>query len=119
MIEKDDWRLTGNEDYLNGLKLKKIKFPDFWQQSFKEKNFFYKKVLEEAENYVKASNTGKEYLTEDKFQLFWHEHCTFCWEKFMTDLDIEGFCSDDYAIWICKNCFEDFKEKFNFTLTEN
>ena len=51
-----------------------------------------------------------------------HEHCVFCWQK-ITDLPIEG--SDAYGYctawaetgqtqWVCKECFEEFKKKFNF-----
>lgn len=53
-----------------------------------------------------------------------HEHCEFCWKK-ITDLDIpnEECDRDGYYIlnentnqtnWICKKCFEDFKDRFNF-----
>ncbi len=53
-----------------------------------------------------------------------HEHCVFCWKK-ITDLSIEdceteGYCTmyekTGQTQWICKDCFDDFKKKFNFKI---
>ena len=47
-----------------------------------------------------------------------HAHCEFCWDKFSErsgDLH-EGFTTIDKKIWICDNCFHDFKEKFKWTV---
>lgn len=53
-----------------------------------------------------------------------HEHCYFCWQK-ITDLPIEDTDPEGYRtissetgqeIWICKNCFNDFKNRLNFKL---
>lgn len=50
-----------------------------------------------------------------------HEHCRFCWEKFG---EHEGNLRDGYVavddphIWVCPECFEDFKELFDWMLTE-
>ncbi len=119
MIEKEDWRLTGGEESISGQKFKKIQFPDFWRKSYDEKNDFYQKVLKDAHRFVKEFNRGKEFLEGDKVQAFWHEHCYFCFEKFMTDTVAECYCTHDYNVWICKTCFEDFKEKFNLILDDN
>lgn len=113
MIEKDDWRLTGGEEHLNGQKFKKIRFPDFWHKSFREQNAFYKKIVQDAEKFVKEHKSGEEWLKDEQVQAFWHEHCYFCWKKFMTDKPNECFCTPDYNVWICKSCFEDFRVKFN------
>jgi Pyruvate/2-oxoacid:ferredoxin oxidoreductase delta subunit len=46
------------------------------------------------------------------------DHCEFCWAKFATkpapDVLTEGYTTDSYYYWICKNCFEDFKEMFEW-----
>lgn len=42
-----------------------------------------------------------------------HDHCAFCAEKFMSEKEI-GYCTQDYYYWICENCFEDFKDMFNW-----
>ena len=42
-----------------------------------------------------------------------HSHCEFCWRKFGAGGDIqEGYTSmeDIHDIWICPECFNDFKE---------
>lgn len=51
-----------------------------------------------------------------------HEHCEFCWQKItdlpIEDVDREGYVYEDFeigrSVWICKQCFADFKEKFDF-----
>lgn len=51
-----------------------------------------------------------------------HEHCVFCWQK-ITDLSIENCETEGYntvyektgqSQWICKECFNEFKNMFNF-----
>ena len=79
-----DWRLTNQMNYLYRVTLKKTVF--------------------------KASTTND------------HEHCEFCWQKItdlpIEDVDREGYVYEDFeigrSVWVCKHCFGDFKEKFNF-----
>ena len=63
----------------------------------------------------------KRFISTDKND---HEHCEFCCKK-ITDLQIdyedcvsEGYCCFNSKTkqenWICKDCFNDFKEKFKF-----
>lgn len=120
MIEKDDWRLRpGDEQFYSGLSLKKIKFPVFWQMAYREKNVFYDMVVTDAEDYVARFKRCEEFLHCEKVQTFWHAHCEFCWEKFMTDMDTECYCTPDFLHWICRECYEDFKDKFNFKLIQD
>ncbi len=47
-----------------------------------------------------------------------HDHCEFCWATFSEragDLR-EGYCTPDRYRWICSGCFDDFKERFCFTV---
>lgn len=47
-----------------------------------------------------------------------HEHCEFCMIKFgdnEEDLH-EGYCTLDMYYWICKDCFNDFKEMFHWNI---
>jgi len=50
-----------------------------------------------------------------------HEHCEFCWAKFMTgdypDVLHSGYCTLDLHHWICDPCFHDFRDMFQWTLT--
>jgi hypothetical protein len=50
-----------------------------------------------------------------------HDHCEFCWAKFMMedhpDVLHEGYATLDDYHWICPACFEDFKEQFEWVLT--
>lgn len=114
MIEEDIW----TEELLKGAKLKKIKFPEFWQAAFRDKNAFFQRVFRETENYFKEQRKGEALPEGEEIRIFWHEHCLFCWEKFMTDMDTECFCTEDYTLWICRDCFEKYREKLSLILLE-
>jgi hypothetical protein len=47
-----------------------------------------------------------------------HDHCVFCWAKFMEDETPNtlqaGYTTDDGCYWVCCTCYEDFKEKFKW-----
>ena len=79
MVEKDDWQLQGQEDYLQGVTLG-------WKR------------------YTPPSETWD------------HDHCEFCWQKFMDidgpDIEREDYATEDNYYWICRQCYEDFKEMF-------
>lgn len=81
MIDKNDWRLQGQEKYLKGVSLALKKY--------------------------------------SKYREDWdHDHCEFCHEKFMEegnpDCLHEGYVTSDNYRWICKQCFEDFNEMFQW-----
>ena len=108
-----DWRLNGQEDYLSNKTLYKIVFPAFWKTAYKNKNLFYQKIERDAKKYVEAANRGHEYLEGEKIQHFWHEHCSFCWEKALTDKSCTFYCTEDMyysimIIWIMKIFFVQF-----------
>ena len=52
-----------------------------------------------------------------------HDHCAFCWEKFMVDdhPDVlhEGYATLDDYHWICERCFQDFREQFRWTVVDD
>ena len=59
-----------------------------------------------------------------KYREEWdHDHCEFCGAKFMEsgdqDIQKEGYATEDNYRWICKQCFDDFREEFNWTLRNN
>lgn len=47
-----------------------------------------------------------------------HDHCSFCWAKFMVedypDVLHEGYCTLDEYHWMCRNCLEDCKNLFEW-----
>ena len=112
----DDWRIINQEYLLKGVALKKIKFPEFWKESYLAKNDFYKMISKDAYDFVEKYNRGKEFLDGEKIQKFWHTHCDFCTEKITAEDSRICYCTLDYSIWICKNCFDDFCKKFDFKL---
>lgn len=112
----DDWRLKIDHEDLRNEKWRKITFPDFWLFSYQTKNNFYQKIKEEAEEFVRTMHRGEAFLEGEKVQAFWHEHCEFCTEKFMTDMQCDCYCTEKYDHWICEKCFEDLKEMFYWTV---
>ena len=50
-----------------------------------------------------------------------HDHCAFCTETFSEyDGDLhDGYCMKDKYWWICNECYEDFKDMFNWTQDDN
>ena len=50
-----------------------------------------------------------------------HDHCSFCWAKFGTadleDVDhTEGYVTSDGSHWVCRPCFDDFRDRFGWTV---
>jgi phage terminase large subunit-like protein len=47
-----------------------------------------------------------------------HDHCEFCWAKFMEqpgpEILTEGYTTPDKYRWICKTCFDDFRDLFDW-----
>ena len=47
-----------------------------------------------------------------------HDHCEFCWTKFMQknypDTLHEGYSTQDRERWVCKPCFNDFIDLFEW-----
>jgi hypothetical protein len=87
MIDKSDWRLQGQERYLEGVTL-------FHRQ--------YRRNLKDPS---------------------WdHDHCEFCWAKFMVkdyaEVLHEGYTTEDDYHWICGECFRDFKDTFGWKVVE-
>ena len=110
----DDWRLNGQEEYLSNKTLYKIIFPDFWKTAYENRNVFFQKIEQYARKHIETTNRGHEFLEGEKIQHFWHEHCEFCWEKALTDKEYSFYCTEDMRYWVCEECFNDFKEKFNW-----
>jgi hypothetical protein len=52
-----------------------------------------------------------------------HDHCEFCWTKFAgnevgDDVLTEGYVTTDGSQhWICAECFEDFRDRFAWTVS--
>lgn len=51
-----------------------------------------------------------------------HDHCEFCWAKFMVDEypDVlhQGYATQDDYRWICEKCFEEFKDMFGWLVVD-
>lgn len=94
-MNKNDWRIRDQEEYLMGVPLKKKKFKSNLPYPL-EKNI-------------------------DPHKFNDHEHCIFCFIKiseYPGDLH-EGYCTLNEYTWICPECYEDFKDDFHWKLVES
>ncbi len=50
-----------------------------------------------------------------------HDHCEFCWEKFSEKGEglKSGYTTADNYYWICDQCYNDFKEEFEWEIDNN
>ncbi|MBQ7335385.1 MAG: hypothetical protein IJW92_02795 [Clostridia bacterium] len=117
----EDWRLNGQEEYLSNVTLYRIVFPDFWKQACAEENDFYQMIKGGPTTYIRDENgrfieVEKEPIPIEEAALYWHEHCEFCWDKAMTNIEGEFYCTKDMRFWICAQCFHDFKDQFGWTV---
>ena len=75
------------------------------------------RLLRGQENYLKGVTLRWKKYT--RYSPQWdHDHCSFCWAKFM-DADYPDVLREGYATlndyhWICKECYEDFKDMFEW-----
>ena len=87
VVEESDWRLRGQERYLQGVALVHRR---------------YRRPPGDA--------------SRD------HDHCEFCWAKFMAedcpDTLHQGYATEDGCRWICQECFEDFKGMFGWRVVD-
>jgi len=111
----DDWRLDGQEEYLKGKTLLKV-FPNaLCYEAHKSKNGFYVYVKRNA----KFHGIIEEHFEDGEWKEIWHEHCEFCWEKIGAHTLEECYYTVDFYRWVCKKCFNDFKNHFEWKVIEN
>jgi hypothetical protein len=77
--------------------------------------------LQGQERYLKGVElcfrAYRPYPRNDKWE---HDHCCFCWAEFAVEdapnVLHEGYCTPDEYRWICSECFNDFKQLFEWRL---
>ncbi len=95
----NDWRIRDQEDYLMGVSL------------------IHKSFKSNLSAMVMPNENPRKYND--------HEHCDFCWHKFMEnyngmeDCSTDGYCTLDGRTWICEKCFKDFMELFKWTVVDD
>jgi hypothetical protein len=47
-----------------------------------------------------------------------HDHCKFCWETLDASTEALAYCTEDYYYWICEECYQDFKDAFEWVLVD-
>lgn len=81
---------------------------DDWRLNFGKEPSFYGKYRWSLKKWTKTSPHWD------------HDHCEFCWQKISDidnpDIQPEGWADDEEKFWVCKSCFEDFKEMYQWEL---
>lgn len=72
------------------------------------------------ESYLKAKRLYRRSYTPYS-QTWDHDHCEFCNAKFsLTGPDLtQGYATADAYYWVCPDCFQDFREEFQWTVTDS
>ena len=91
---------------INERKIYKMEENDWrlWDDSdcFRNEKFYFRKYKKSSERWD-------------------HEHCNFCWAR-ISEYDDElneGYCTVKDELWVCPQCFNDFKEKFNLEVVDD
>ncbi len=116
---KNDWKLNEEDEAelrrtTRGAAFLRMKFPAFWTRAFRLKNNFYRYVFDEAKRHVQLLGEYGEYLNDGRFAEIFHRHCCFCFGTIALNDIGEFYCSKDGAYWVCKQCFDDFADKFEW-----
>ena len=87
-----DWRLTGQEKYIEGIQLRFVEFRkrvgrEDWDHEHCE--FCWQKIVERADMV-----------------------------KYDAEVICEAYCNEFENRWICPTCFRDFHERFGWQLNE-
>ena len=115
----NDWRIIDEqENYWKEKSFLKINFPQFWQQALETKNRFYQYVISETQRYIELTKQEEKNIKEDHCELFWHRHCDFCTKSMTVDLNEPCYCSKNGVDWICSECFNDFRQRFEWKVLD-
>jgi len=47
-----------------------------------------------------------------------HDHCEFCMATLDASTQAMAYCTEDYYYWVCEQCYNDFKEVFEWVLVD-
>lgn len=104
--------------YFKEAKLLKMKFPDFWLNSYKSKNRFFYYVFSEARQHVEKRGLSKEFLEKDRCKELWERHCDLCFKEITLEMKGDFYCTKNGLDWICSDCFTRFKEYLKWEADE-
>jgi len=47
-----------------------------------------------------------------------HDHCKFCMKTLDASTEELAYCSEDYYWWICEECFQEYRDEFEWNLVD-
>jgi hypothetical protein len=89
MTQQNDWRLTGQEQYLLGKTLRRAQW-----------------------------STNKETWDHDHCAFCWEKFTTQSSEN-APNVELSGYVTEDGRHWICGDCFRDFREQFRWQVSDD
>jgi hypothetical protein len=116
----DDWRRTGQEDTLKGVRLERRPYAPPSQEGLRAWRSPSKEIV--AESFGSPPPGLADDWEEIEPRHGWdHDHCAFCWAKFMPaeakpkdpQTLTDGYVSEA-GEWICDRCFADFRDEFEW-----
>lgn len=75
------------------------------------------RLFREQDKYLQGVTLIKQ-LYKSNNPLNDHDHCEFCMAKFgKEDGELkQGYSTEDRNIWICPQCYDDFKKQFEWNV---
>jgi hypothetical protein len=132
MTGDDDWRLTWQEDYLMGIAL-------VWHEWSEPPPGRAWRLADGSVMWSRSADAEPpaRAVEEVEPKRWDHDHCDFCWAKFMDTSRFDDESREQHAdilsagytpappnprfgsAWICPTCFEDFRERFSWTVVSD
>ncbi len=123
---------------LHGEVFYKIVFPEFWERAYREKNAYYKRVVERVEKHATflrayiaperdaalsyaeknggKTESGEELTEKARLELLWDEECWYFGERITLSENGVFYCNRDMDIWVCEECFDMFRAAEGWTV---
>ena len=107
-------RNEANYDELTNLKFKAV-VPQKYAEELKEKFFNNPDLWYEK---ISPASVAKELMetVEGDYSEIWNDYCALCDKPIDKNTTENFYLSEEECAWICRDCFEKHKQKFNFKL---
>jgi hypothetical protein len=130
-MSDEDWRLRGQQEYLTGAALVRHKWsPPPPGRAWRLKDG---SVMQGRSSEAEPPAGAVEEVTPRQWD---HDHCDFCWATLMDTSGFEERWREEHSdvldsgytpapphegfgsVWVCPACFEDFRERFGWSVVE-
>ena len=80
---------------------------------------FHEAYISAIESYLKEKELYHAFYNQ-RITTTDHDHCEFCGKTFsdLPDTLKEGYCTSDFYYWVSEDCFERYKDRFQWTVKD-